>query len=352
MPAPTWIIYGANGYTGRLIAREARRRRLTPILAGRSPKRIAPVAAELGLEYRIFALDSPADVALGLHGAQLVLNCAGPFSATAAPMIDACLAGRVHYLDITGEIDVFERAHERHDQARRAGIVLLPGAGFDVVPTDCLAATLRVLLPDADHLSLGFDSRSEVSPGTAKTAIEGLARGGCIRAAGKLQPLPLAARTRRIDFGAGEKLATAIPWGDVATAYYSTGIPNIDAWLPVSPSRLAQLRRLDWFRGVLGTRWAQALLKRGAERRLPGPDEEARAKSRIHVWGEVQNAAGRRVTARVITPDGYSFTAESALAIAASVLAQRPGGGFYTPSQLLGPGFLQTLPGVSPIAIS
>lgn len=161
-----WMIYGANGYTGEMIAREAKKRGLTPILAGRSASKIEPLSRELGLEHRTFGLDRPADVDAGLAGVGLVLHCAGPFSQTSAPMLEGCLHSRAHYLDITGEIPVFEYAHAQQQRAREAHVVLCPGVGFDVIPTDCIARALKDALPDATHLALGFDQKAVLSPGT------------------------------------------------------------------------------------------------------------------------------------------------------------------------------------------
>ena len=171
MPKP-WMIYGANGYTGELIAREAVRRGLKPVLAGRTAAKVEPLAASLDLQARVFDLLDAVATARSVEGMGLVLHCAGPFSATAAPMMAACLATHAHYLDITGEIGVFEHARTLDAAARAAGIVICPGVGFDVIPTDCVAAALKAALPDATHLVLGFDSRSGFSPGTAKTSVE------------------------------------------------------------------------------------------------------------------------------------------------------------------------------------
>src|SRR6187402_1304471 len=111
-------------------------------------------------------------------------------------MVDACLAERVPYLDITGEIAVFEAAAARDAEAKAAGVVLLPGAGFDVVPSDCLAAHLKRRLPSATSLALAFQVLGGVSRGTATTAVENLARGGMVRRAGKLVAVPAAYKTR------------------------------------------------------------------------------------------------------------------------------------------------------------
>ncbi|MGB2993743.1 MAG: saccharopine dehydrogenase NADP-binding domain-containing protein, partial [Paenisporosarcina sp.] len=132
-----WMIYGANGYTGALIARTAVAQGMKPILAGRRKEEIHTLANELGLESRVFSLNEPDQVTSGLREIDLVLHCAGPFSATSAPMIEGCLEMGSHYLDITGEISVFEHAHElkQAKRAEDAGVVLCPGVGFDVIPT-------------------------------------------------------------------------------------------------------------------------------------------------------------------------------------------------------------------------
>jgi short subunit dehydrogenase-like uncharacterized protein len=347
----TWMIYGANGYTGELIAREAKQRGLTPVLAGRSAEKIAPLAQSLGLEHRAFGLDAPAEVAAGLKGVSLVLHCAGPFSATARPMMDGCLAARAHYLDITGEISVFELAQSLHARAQAAGVVLCPGVGFDVIPTDCVAAALKAALPDATHLSLGFDSRSGFSPGTAKTSVEGLAQGGKVRRDGKIVSTPLAYQVRKIDFGDGEKLAMTIPWGDVSTAYHSTSIPNIEVFIPAAPAMIANARRANYFRWLLGFGFVQNIIKRNIEKKVKGPDEATRAKLPTHVWGEAVNAKGQKKTARIRTANGYSLTVTGSLAVVDFLLKNKPAGGAYTPSKLVGADLVTKLPGSGPLTI-
>jgi short subunit dehydrogenase-like uncharacterized protein len=243
---------------GELIAREAAHRGLAPVLAGRSKEAVAALAGELGCEFRVFGLGDPARVAAASMAAGVVIHCAGPFSATAAPMIEACIGAGVHYADITGEIEVFEHAWRQDAKARAAGVVLCRAPGFDVVPTDCLALTLSDALPGAVKLSLGFDSRSPLSRGTAATSIEGLGRGSCVRERGELRRIPLGSRARRIDFGAGEKLATAIPWGDVSTAYRTTGILNVEVYIPVSPKALANLKGSDGSAGCFAAAASRA----------------------------------------------------------------------------------------------
>lgn len=346
-----WLLYGANGYTGELIAREAVRRGMRPILAGRSKQKIDALAAELDCPSAVFDLDDHTALVSALQNAAAVLHCAGPFSATARSMMQACLACHVHYFDITGEIPIFELAHSVNDKAERADIVLCPGVGFDVVPTDCVALKLKQALPNATHLALGFDSRSGLSKGTAKTAIESAGNGSRARRDGQIVDMPLAAQTRRIDFGNGEKFAVGIPWGDVSTAYYSTGIGNIDVFTASSPKAVAQMRRANLLRPLLRRRWIKGLIKYGIQRRLQPPNQAQRDNNPSFVWGEVRNADGETVTAKVRTANGYALTVASSLAIITQFLANPRVAGYVTPSMLMGADFVSTLPGSSQIQL-
>jgi short subunit dehydrogenase-like uncharacterized protein len=347
-----WMIYGATGYTGELIAREAKQRGLRPVLAGRSAEKLRPLADELGLEVRAFALDQPEDMDRNLHGIGLVLNCAGPFSRTGAPMIEACLRNKAHYLDITGEIPVFEHARAQDHRAQEAGVVLSPGVGFDVIPTDCVAHVLRDALPDATHLALGFDAAKSVSPGTAKTTVESAGDGGKVRRDGRLLTVPLGHARRRIDFGDGAKQAMAIPWGDLATAYYTTGIPNIEVYVPAPVTFIALMRSANLIRPVLRLNSVQEALHRIVEWRVHGPDAEARDRTPTYVWGEVRNAAGETRTARIKTANTYSLTVTGALAVVQHLLQDRVvEGGSYTPARLVGPELVERLPGSGPLLI-
>jgi short subunit dehydrogenase-like uncharacterized protein len=347
------MIYGANGYTGELIAREAVTRGLAPVLAGRREGPVASIAGELGLEHRTFDLADTAAVDKGLTDIGLVLHCAGPFSATSAPMIEGCLRAGAHYLDITGEISVFEHAHGLDARAREAGVVVCPGVGFDVIPTDCTAAALARALPDATHLRLGFDGGDfTLSPGTAKTLVELFGEGGRVRIDGEIAPVPQAWKRRRIDFGNGEKWAMTLPWGDVSTAFHSTGIPNIEVYLPMPGPAIRVLRAGNGLRGLMNRPGAQRVLKRLVERFVTGPDVSARERSPSWVWGEVENAAGERLVARVRTENGYSLTVTGALAVVGFVQAGTSTSGYHTPSSLIGPELVTALPGSSAMGIT
>jgi len=346
LPKP-WMIYGANGYTGAMAAREAVARGMKPVLAGRNALPIAALASELGLQHRIFDLTDAAASAAGLLGMGTVLHCAGPFSATAKPMLEACLANRTHYLDITGEIDVFALAHRRHQRALEAGIVVMPGAGFDVVPTDCMAAQLKREMPEATTLVLAFEAGGGPSPGTAKTSVEGLGAGGRARIGGVLKKVPLAWKVRFFERDGEQRLAMTIPWGDVYTAFVSTGIPNIEVFMCVSPATVKNLRRLRWLSPVLGLAPVQSLLKHGVAKKILGPSEATRAKTGCVVWGEASDAEGHTLRRRLRTPNGYALTVTASLGIVERLLRDPPAqGGYYTPSMLMGADYVLSLPGV------
>jgi len=347
-----WIIYGANGYTGELIAREAIRQGLKPTLAGRNKAKVEALAQELGLTYQAFGLDNVEVVSEHLKGFKLVMHCAGPFSATSKPMMEACIKAGAHYLDITGEISVFELAQSLNNQAEKADIVLCPGVGFDVIPTDCIAAALKEALPDATHLALGFDSRTGFSPGTAKTSIEGMGEGGKIRKNGKITTVPLAHYVRTIDFGDGKKSAMSVPWGDVSTAFYTTGIPNIEVFVPAFPKMIMGAKMMNYLRPVLKLKAVQKLIKSRIEKTIVGPNEELRAKVPTYVWGEARNARGEIKTARIQTENAYSLTVNGSLAVVSYLLKNTVKGGTYTPAKLMGYKLVTELPGSGSLVIS
>lgn len=328
-----WMIYGANGYSGKLIAEQAVKQGFSPIIAGRNKTSIESIAGQLNCESRIFDLTDNS-ITKHLEDVSVVIHCAGPFSITADPMIKACLESKTHYLDITGEISVFELAKSYDTQAKNAGIVLCPGVGFDVIPTDCLASQLKDLMPDATHLALGFDSKSGFSPGTAKTSVEGLAQGGKIRQDGKIIQVPLAAKTRKIDFGDGEKLAMTIPWGDVSTAHFSTNIPNIEVYIPASPNLVKKLKRMNYMRWFLGMGFVQNFMKNRIDKSIKGPNEKQRNQLSTYVWGEVKNAKGETKELRLKISNGYTVTVTGGLKMVEHTLETEKSG-YFTPSTLV-----------------
>lgn len=330
----SWLIYGATGYTGRLVADRARAAGLRPTLAGRSgPDLVLPLHDERALRAAVAAN-------------ALVANCAGPFVRTAGPLLDACLAAGTHYVDITGELPVYEDVLARDPAARAAGVTLLTGAGFDVVPTDCVAGLLHAALPGATSLELAFHAPGGPSRGTATTALSSIAEGGLRRIGGALRPAPFGVPAREIPFPSGTRWAGALPWGDVVTAYHSTGIPDITVYATLAPhgpiARLAPLGR-----AALRLPGARALAERLIRRRAPGPSPQTRARSGVEVWGEVRDAAGQSRTATLTGPNAYTLTADAVVAAVVRILAGTTPPGAHTPTTGLGPDFVTTLPGVT-----
>lgn len=343
----TFLLYGANGYTGSLIARLAIERGLRPILAGRNPAAVETLAGESGLPFRIFGLDVPASIDKGLSDVKVVLHCAGPFSRTSKAMVLGCLRAKAHYLDITGEIEVFENVPRRDAEAKAAGVMLLPGAGFDVVPSDCLAAHLKRRLPDATRLRLALYSSGRPSRGTLTTVAEHLGRGSVVRRDGKLAFIPAGTRTIDVDFGDGRRRrCMTIAWGDLATAYRSTGIPNIEVYM-ASPAALRRAFRLsNVVAPLLRTAWATRIAVAVVRRRPEGPTPPERSRNRCVIWGEATSDSGETVAARLTMPDGYVVTARTSLACVEKVLAGHAPAGYQTPSTAYGADFILGIPGI------
>ncbi|WP_135302408.1 saccharopine dehydrogenase family protein [Haloarcula amylovorans] len=342
------VIYGSYGYTGKLIAEAAVERGFDPVLAGRNREKVDRQAAELGCEFEVVGLDEPKVLELLLADATAVIHCAGPFSQTWEPMVDACVRTGTHYLDITGELGVFEAIHGWDKEAEAADVMLLPGVGFDVVPTDCLAAHLAERLPDADTLELAFHAEMGVSRGTAKTMVEHIDEGGAVRRNGRIERVGQAHESRTVDFGWGHdgRHAAAIPWGDVSTAYYTTGIPNVTVYMSMPESAARQQRIAGMLSPVLGLPPVKAGLKWVIEQTTDGPDAEERATEQSYVWGEARAADGDRVVSRLRGPHTYSLTVETALAVARHVLDGEAPTGFQTPAGAYGPDLVLEVDGV------
>lgn len=334
-----WMIYGCYGYTGELVVAEALARGHRPVLAGRNESRVRAVAEKHDLPWRAFLVD---DAAAHLEGIGVVINCAGPFVETGQAMMQACIAAGVHYLDITGEIPVFQAALERHEAAAAAGVVLCPGVGFDIVPTDMLAANLAARLPGATHLEIAFDFGSLPSQGTAKTAVRAIPAGGMIRENAVLKPVPLGYRIRRVPFPKGQQSAVSFPWGDVFTAYHSTGVANTIVYFAM-PGVLCRMQKLTQpIKGLLGTGPMQRFLLWLVGVALPeGPSDQTRATAGTQFWARVTDAKGMEITGTLAAPSVYAMTAECAVASAEQLDAGVQSPGYLTASQLLGLDFVR-----------
>ena len=345
-----FLLYGANGYTGLLIAKLAASYDLQPTLAGRNEKAIQALAKELQLPYLIVDLADTAALQKILSEFSLVLHAAGPFQITAKPMIEACIATKTHYLDITGEIPVFEMAKQYNEAAADSKIMLLPGVGFDVVPTDCMALFLSKKLPDANLLQLAFASvGGGLSHGTATTMVMGLGEGGAIRENGKIKSTPLGHKGRWVNFSVepdkSKNLFTmTIPWGDISTAYFTTGIPNIETYTGIAPKVYKMLRWQKAFNWLLKTSLVRNYAFKKINAKPAGPSDEARAKGSSMVWGMVQNNQGKKIQAAMSVKDGYTLTAHSSLLVVKKVLAGNFKTGFQTPAAVYGEDLIMEVP--------
>lgn len=342
------VVYGSYGYTGRLIVDLCRKRNLQVVLSGRNRDALAAQSQQSGYPYQVVDSGDANGLQALLGPAEVVIHCGGPFKHTAGSMAQACLATHTHYTDITGEYQVFESLAELDAQAKAAGIMIMPGTGFDVVPSDCLAAHLKSRLPDATHLQLAFASTSPgTSRGTKKTSVEGLGSGTLIRKDGHLTQVPLGRDVLSIDFGAFRINALCIPWGDVATAWRSTGIPNIAVFMGATDAMIRNARWSNYFGWLL--RWppVQRYLMRQIDRKAPGPSEEKRDKGKSFLWGKVKNAQGEERVSRIVTASGYALTAQTAVSIAEKIIAGNLKPGYQTPSMAYGAGLILEIPGTT-----
>ena len=347
LPSNSFLLYGANGYTGELIARYAKQYDLLPVLAGRREEVIKPLAGKLGVPYRVFDINDQPALHAALEEVKAVMNTAGPFQFTAKQMIEACLQTGTHYLDINGDITQFEMMKGYDDAAKKAGIILLPGAGFDVVPTDCVALQLKKLLPDAVKLQLAFATLGGgLSHGTATTMANKLGEGGAVRKDGKIIKQRLGKKGRWVDFGIKKLFVMTIPWGDISTAWTTTGIPDIESSTGMSRKIYYLLKFQFLFNWLLRTSFIRTIIKKKINRRPAGPSDEQRAKATSLVWGQATNAAGKTATVRLSGPEGYTLTAYSALIALQKVLNGNFSAGYQTPAGAYGEDLVMEIPGV------
>jgi short subunit dehydrogenase-like uncharacterized protein len=336
MSVSSVLVYGANGYTGRLIVEEAVRRGLHPTIGGRSAEAIEAMGREHGLSTSVFDLSDAAAIDTALAGIDVVLHCAGPFARTAAPMVEGCLRNGSHYLDITGEVEVIASVAQRSGVARERGVMLMPAVGFDVVPSDCLAVRVAGRCPGADRLQLAFRGLGEVSRGTATTMADNLGRGGAVLQDGRMRSVPAAWRTLEVDFGRGPTSCVSIPWGDLFTAHVSTGVPNIEVYMAAPAALRRFLKASRWFAPLLRTGPVRALLRRAARRGPAGPSDDVRDRGSTHLWARARSADGRHAISRMHGPEGYTVTMLCALDIVDRIARGDHPAGFQTPAGAYG----------------
>ena len=339
------VVYGSYGFTGKLIIEECLKSQLKVLLAGRDSLKLKSQSLATGYPFEAVDIDDTKALQRAIIKAHVLIHCAGPFKHTALRMARACLATGTHYIDITGEFEVFEMLSHLDNDAKNAGVVIMPGAGFDVVPTDCLALHLKNRLPSATHLQLAFAmTNGGVSRGTARSMIEGLGHGSMIRHNGKLRPIPLG-KQMTVNFGPFSRPSLCIPWGDISTAWRSTGIPNIEVY-SAAPANLIKVayytRYINW---LLKLRWVKNLLRKKVDARGDGPQRERMQEGNVYLWGMARNN-NIKVEAIMKTPNGYLLTAQTATLIASRLLTVHAGG-YYTPAEHFGADFILEISGTT-----
>lgn len=341
-----FLLYGANGYTGQLIARYAKSYGVAPLLAGRNEAALKHLSNQTNLDYRVVDLNDTRALEAALKETGLVLHAAGPFHDTARQMVEACLETQTHYIDINGDISVFEMIKQYDEAAKKAGIMLLPGAGFDVVPTDCTALFLKKLLPDAISLKLAFATEGgALSHGTATTMANKLGEGGNKRKDGKIVKTQLGDNGLWVEFGTKKIFFMSIPWGDVSTGYFTTGISNIETFAGVSPVVFHFLKLQVLFNWILRTEFIRNFARKKINSSPAGPSDEMRKQARSYIYGEAVNGRGEKVTTRLETPDGYTLTTHSTLIIAKKILEGNFIPGYQTPATAYGENLVFEIPG-------
>ncbi|MEM7552171.1 MAG: saccharopine dehydrogenase NADP-binding domain-containing protein [Bacteroidota bacterium] len=338
-----FLIYGAYGYTGKLISEFAKEQGLSPILAGRSKDKLKQLAEKLGFQYKVFGLDEYDKLKEALNEVDAILHCAGPFEFTCDTVSKACLETKTHYLDITGEWTVFQKMHQLDNEAKNNGITIIPGTGFDVVPSDTLAHHLKQRVPDSIELNLYLSGSGAMSHGTAITMVENLGRGGLIRKDGELKHVKNMHESKEVEIDGKTYNAAAIPWGDVYTAYVSTSIPNIVVYLTLPPKAIKISRLSNYFSWVFNFRFIKDFLIKQVKKKPAGPSDEIREKGETKILGEVIDSKGNKFKSIFRGPEGYTLTALTALIIVKKVLNGDYKTGFHTPSSAYGEGVIDEL---------
>jgi short subunit dehydrogenase-like uncharacterized protein len=339
------IIFGSYGYTGSIIVDHCRKKQLKVLLSGRNAAKLKAQSEESGYPFLVADVNDHEALVSLLKQGILVIHCAGPFQFTAKQMVTACLEAGTHYTDITGEYMVFELMAGYDAIAKSKNIIIIPGVGFDVVPSDCLALHLRNKLPSATHLQLAFaQSNGQLSRGTALTAVEGLGHGTVTRVNGKLVESPLGAKILNINFGQFIRTALCIPWGDVSTAYRSTGIPNIEVYTGMSPKAVRFAKFSKWLNWLLRKENVRKFLRKKINSGAAGPDKERREQGRSFFWGKVWDDHGAVAEARLETMSGYELTATTAVLIAGKIVNGDVRPGSYTPAEYFGPDLILEAP--------
>ncbi|HAC26173.1 MAG TPA: hypothetical protein DCE81_14790 [Cytophagales bacterium] len=333
----TILVYGSYGYTGQLVVEVCRAKKLSVILSGRNAESLRRQSEATGYPFEPVDTTNHTALTALLAKAAVVIHCAGPFRHTAQAMANACLETKTHYTDITGEYEVFEMLAGYDQKGKQTGITIMPGTGFDVVPSDCLAVHLKNRLPSATHLQLAFTAMGGgLSRGTKKSMTEGLGSGGRIRQNGKLERIELGDKVLNIDFGPFQTPTLCIPWGDISTAWRSTGIPNIEVYTGATASMIKNAKLTRYLNWLLKMTWVKKFMLKKIDKQRPGPSQEKVEKGRSYLWGKAWDANGNKVESRLETVSGYKLTALTSVLIAQKILQGQFKVGYQTPAMAFG----------------
>jgi short subunit dehydrogenase-like uncharacterized protein len=375
----TILLYGATGYSGRLIVEEARRRfrgqgmaaRL--VLAGRDADAVNALARQKGLESRVFALDDRDGMALGVQGVDVILNAAGPFALTAERLARAALGQRCHYVDLSAEFDVYKRLDDLGRIAAQRGVVLVCGAGYTAAASDLLFDEWLDDHPDAplDSVRIVVSRPAHFSRGSAQSALR-LAREQVMMmrdssagpiphpalvhvAAGRFErSVPLRAPSNETK-DSGARIATAVNLIDTLVASRTAGrrrrkLRNIASFLEVNPPG-----RFGIAGAALAAPWVvlpgvRGLLRTTIEALPDGPAEDERRDDPAWLLLEFEAAGGAPLSRlRLRTPNAYDFSARIAWEIANRLAGEAAAGlqpGCRTPSEVTAGTLRYSRPGV------
>lgn len=341
MAANKLMVYGANGYSAQLIIEELISKNIRPILAGRNKSQLISLAKKFNCEYRAFDLEDAVLIEKYLEDIHTLLNCAGPFRQTAKELMEACLQTKTNYLDITGEIPVFHLAFSLDQKVKEKGITFLPGVGFDIIPTDCVAKKLSEKLKDASELKLGFlNIGGSISRGTWLTTLEFLGGKGFIRKNSKIVESKIGGQSIKFSKNDFSFCGISIPWGDVYTSFYSTGIPNVEVFLGLP-------RVVFIFRNVLlpvvklfKINFIRRIAHNYISKNISGPSKTMRDSTQTYVWGRAKNENGEMIETAYRFMEGYNLTAKGAAEAAERVLNNSVPPGTFTPSLAFGSDFM------------
>lgn len=343
----SWMLYGATGYTGTLIAEEAVRRGHSPILAGRNPDKLRVLAQRLGLEWLAFSLEDKHALLDAAKSVGLMLHVAGQFSASCELMMDACLAGKSHYLDISNEIAVLQAAQKRHHLAQERGVSLIPGVGFGTVASNCLVRHVCEQITEPVSLKIVMSPYvAQRSAGAAKSTLETIANGGYVRRLGALVSTPFGAGAKRIRIENGEHNVLPVPSGDLEAAYMTTGIPNITVYMVTTLNPIIARFALPLVQILLSwTTLRQWLARRIDDRPTTNVAKPAAENRRSWLWAQAADCHGNVFEAQLETGEGYEFTSSASIQAIEHVLRQIPCGA-SSPATAFGADFVLKIEGV------